>query len=263
VTRDWEVRDFAPPEGLTRAQVDAFTGRTPSPWSRRQSSELFIRGTSPGEDPYLRGVEVVRGADGGQYLWENGCQGQPRTRGYLVLDDAEAGFPSWNDAVKGWLQRARRGAGVGADVSGAKRTYTAYFFEPYFQPYGQTWGGPFAPTRSCRAAPSASPSAEASAAPSPPPAVVPEPSQLTPPEPTPPPPEPTLTPPEPTLTPPEPTPPPPEPTPPPPEPTPPPPPVEAMVAPVVEATVLPASLDLPSVAAAPASQPAAEEPPSE
>ena len=165
VTRGWEVRDFRAPDGLARASVDAFTGYTPSPWSRRQASELFLRGTAPGEDPYLRGVEVVRGADGGQYLWEPGCQGQPRSRGFLDLDDAEAGFPSWNEAVQGWVQRARRGAGVGADVSPAKRTYTAYFFEPYFQPYGQTWGGPFVPTRSCLDAPAGTPPPEAPSAP--------------------------------------------------------------------------------------------------
>jgi membrane peptidoglycan carboxypeptidase len=162
VTRSWEVRSFGRPDGLTTAQVDVFTGYQPSQWSRQQTSELFLRDTSPGRDPYLRGVEVVRGADGGTYLWEDGCEGQPRTRGYLDLEDAEAAFPSWNEAVRGWIKRARRGAGVAASVSSTKRTVTAYFYEPYFQPYGQSWGGPFAPTRSCRLAPSASPSASPS-----------------------------------------------------------------------------------------------------
>ena len=59
------------------------------------------------------------------------------------------------EAVRGWIRRARRGTGVGANVDRSKRTYTAYFYAPYFQPYGQSWGGPFAPTRSCDAAPSA------------------------------------------------------------------------------------------------------------
>jgi membrane peptidoglycan carboxypeptidase len=160
VTRTWEVRDFRAPDGLARAEVDVFTGHAPSAWSRRHVSELFLRGTAPGEDPYLRGVEVVRGADGGQYLWQSGCQGQPRTRGFLMLDRAEADFPGWNEAIQGWVRRARRGTGIGADVSSTKRTYTAYFFEPYFQPYGQTWGGPFAPTRSCLEAPVGTPPPE-------------------------------------------------------------------------------------------------------
>jgi membrane peptidoglycan carboxypeptidase len=166
VTRGWEVRDFTRPDGLSTASVDVFTGHEPSRWSREQTVEYFLRGTSPGEDPYLRGVQVLRGPDGGTYLWEEGCEGQPRTRGYLALDDAESAYPSWNAAVRGWLKRARRGAGVGADVSSAKRTYTAYFYGPSFQPYGQSWGGSFAPTRSCRLAPSASPSASPSPSPS-------------------------------------------------------------------------------------------------
>jgi hypothetical protein len=119
----------------------------------------------PGEDPYLRGIEVVRASDGGQYLWEAGCEGQPRTRGFLDLSAAEKDFPTWNDAVQGWVRRARRGTGVGANVSPAKTTYTAYFFEPYFQPYGQSWGGPFPPTRSCRQAPAGTPPPELPSAP--------------------------------------------------------------------------------------------------
>ena len=75
VTRDWEVRDFVRPDGLTTAAVDVFTGHQPSQWSREQTTEYFLRGTSPGEDPYLRGVEVVRGADGGTYLWEARLRG--------------------------------------------------------------------------------------------------------------------------------------------------------------------------------------------
>jgi penicillin-binding protein 1A len=205
VSRSWEVRDFVRPDGLTSASVDVFTGYQPSQWSREQTTELFLRGTAPGKDPYLHGLEVVRGADGGTYLWEAGCEGQPRTRGYLMLDEAESAFPSWNAAVDGWLKRARRGPGIGASVSSTKRTYTAYFFEPYFQPYGQTWGGPFAPTRSCGLAPSASPSVSPSPSlpPSAPPLPLP-PAEVTPPpvaepqptpEPTPPPtPEPQPTP---------------------------------------------------------------------
>jgi len=185
VTRNWEVRDFRRPSGLTTARVDAWTGFEPSAYSRRQLSELFLRGTSPGRDPYLKGLKVVKGSDGKWYRWHDSCEGTPKTRGYLVLDDAESHTTSWNDAVNGWIKRARRGIGVGANVASTKRTYTAYFFESYYQPYGQTWGGPFAPTQSCRKAPqeSPSPSPELSPSPSPstepslPPEVTPEPTE--------------------------------------------------------------------------------------
>ncbi len=208
VTRSWEVRDFSKPSGLSTHTVDAWTGHIPSAYSRRQYSELFITGTAPTTDPYIRSVQVVRGSDREWYKWHDSCEGSPRTRGYLVLDDADSHTTSWNDAVKGWIKRARKGAGVGANVSRSKTTYTAYFYAPYFQPYGSSWGGPFAPTASCRKMPvdpseepSLEPSPEASPElnESPEPTLEPEPTQQ--PEPTP---EPTKTPtptPEPTKTP--------------------------------------------------------------
>jgi membrane peptidoglycan carboxypeptidase len=245
VTRRWQVNDFRAPDGLETASVDAFTGFRPSEWSRERANELFLRGTAPGADPYIRGLDVVRGTDGRWYRWSNGCEGEPTTRGYLVLDDAESQFSSWNDAVEGWIRRARRGPGVGANVSRTKTTYTAFFFEPYYQPYGQTWGGPFPPTRGCDGAPieslEPSPSASPSLSPGPSPSLEPteppvEPTE--PPEPTPEPPDPTPEPPDPTPEPPDPTPEPPDPTPEPtpsptPEPTPEPT-LEALVEPVAD-----------------------------
>ncbi len=184
VTRTWEVRDFRRPSGLTSARVDAWTGHIPSQYSRRQVNELFIKGTSPTEDPYIRAMDAVKGSDGQWYQWQDSCDGRPRSRGYLVLDDAESHTRSWNDAVRGWIKRARSGAGVGANVSSSKTTYTAYFFEPYYQPYGQSWGGAFPPSTSCRKMPLLDPTAEPSLEPSPepsleptlPPEVTPEPT---------------------------------------------------------------------------------------
>jgi membrane peptidoglycan carboxypeptidase len=228
VTRRWQVNDFRRPDRLETARVDVFTGFRPSEWSRGQLTEYFLPGTAPGADPYVRGVEVIRGSDDRWYRWSDGCEGSPATRGYLVLDDAEADHRSWNEAVDGWIRRARRGPGVGANVSRAKTTYTAYFFEPYYQPYGQSWGGPFAPNRDCDGAPieTAEPSTSPSLTPEPSVSIAPtEPpiGPTEPPEPTPAPPQPTPAPPDPTPEPPGPTPEPPEPTPEPPDPTPEPP----------------------------------------
>ncbi len=58
VTQDWRVNDFKRPGGLVDARVDAFTGFKPSAWSRKQVSEVFIKGTTPGDDPYIQGVDV-------------------------------------------------------------------------------------------------------------------------------------------------------------------------------------------------------------
>jgi len=171
VTRNWEVRDFKRPSGLNTVSVDAWTGYAPSRYSRRSVNELFIRGTSPTADPYIQSMEVVKGSDGQWYRWHDSCEGKPRTRGYLVLDEAESHTRSWNDAIGGWIKRARSGAGVGANVARSKTTYTAYFFESYYQPYGQSWGGPFPPTKSCRKMPKVDPSPEPTEEPTPEPSI--------------------------------------------------------------------------------------------
>ena len=117
------------------------------------------------------------------YKWKEVCGGAPRARGYLVLNQAEEAFPSWNEAVRGWIARARRGIGVGGGVDPDRTTSTMYFLRPGYFPYGSSWGGPFPPTEWCTTAPSPGPSI------SPLPSGGPLPSDG--PEPTPPPEEPT------------------------------------------------------------------------
>jgi len=163
VTRDWRVNDFQRPGGLVTASVDAYTGYKPSTYSRQQVQEMFIKGTTPGADPNIVGVDVMVGTDGKTYRWAADCTGQKVTKGYLVLTGADAGHDTWQQANKGWITRARRGPGV---RGGPKGTATAYFYEPTFQPYGKSWGAPFAPTRTCDQAPSPSPSTGPSESPS-------------------------------------------------------------------------------------------------
>ena len=223
VTKGWQVNDFARPRGVTSATVDAFTGYSPSDWSRRQVRELFVEGYPlPGADPWIRGLPVITGADGKDYRWKEGCPGEPRVEGYLVLNEAEAAFPSWNEAIRGWITRARRGIGVGGGPDPDGPTQTMYFLQPGLFPYGASWGAPIAPSASCDAAPSPAPSTSPSPFPSAPPSGEPPPTEP-PPTDEPPTPEPTKTPkptPPPTPTPEPPTPEPPTPEPPTPEPPP-------------------------------------------
>jgi membrane peptidoglycan carboxypeptidase len=97
-TKGWAVNDFRRPKGLVDATVDAFTGFRPSPWSKVQVKEIFLEGTVPGDDPWIVGVDVVTGPDGKDYRWSEACGGEPRTRGYLVLNRIEADQPDWNAA---------------------------------------------------------------------------------------------------------------------------------------------------------------------
>ncbi|MFO1540164.1 MAG: transglycosylase domain-containing protein, partial [Chloroflexota bacterium] len=158
MTKGWGVNDFERPRGLESASVDAYTGFRPSEWSRRQVREIFLEGTIPGTDPWIRGLSVFTGADGKDYRWKEGCPGTPRVEGYLVLNEAEAAFPSWTAAIRGWITRARRGPGVSGGPDPDRPTQTMYFLSPGFQPYGSSWGAPIPPAGSCDAAPSPSPS---------------------------------------------------------------------------------------------------------
>jgi len=179
VTRSWEVRDFRRPSGLSTHRVDAWTGHVPSRYSRRQYTELFVTGTAPTTDPYLKSLEVIRGSDGTWYRWHESCEGKPRTRGYLALGAAESHTASWNESVKGWIRRAREGIGVGANVSRSKTTVTEYFYAPFYRPHGASWGGPFPPAQSCRKMPAPEPTEEPSPTPEPTPPVSPTPGEST------------------------------------------------------------------------------------
>ncbi len=162
VTRDWRVNDFKRPDGLVAAEVDAFTGFRPSVHSRNQVRELFIKGTTPGDDPYIQEMDVMVGLDGKTYRWSDGCTGERTAKGFLVLADADEGHDTWQKANKGWIARARRGPGT---RGGPKDTATAFFYSPAYQPYGRSWGAPFPPARSCDQAPSPEPSAGPTAEP--------------------------------------------------------------------------------------------------
>jgi hypothetical protein len=87
-------------------------------------------------------------------LWADGCAGTRIEANYLDLSGLESQWPKWQAANLEWLERARLGAGIVGGVRGGK---TAYFYAPFWQPNGATWGGTIAPTLSCISA-TASPS---------------------------------------------------------------------------------------------------------
>lgn len=118
LTHDQPVTDFARPEGLVAAKIDAFSGGRPGAWTRETRSELFLDGTQPG----ARG-EV----DEAGLLYVRACGG-------WRVDPlrAEPGPAAWHDDVTDWAKRARRGPGV----VGPFDTRTAYFWER------NSWGGP-------------------------------------------------------------------------------------------------------------------------
>jgi membrane peptidoglycan carboxypeptidase len=172
-TKGWEVNDFPRPKGIQDATVDAFTGFRPSVWSQASVNEIFLDGTVPGDDPWIVGVDVITGADGKDYRWKGACGGQPETKGYLVLNQVEAAFPSWLEANRGWIARARRGINIPGGPDRLRPTSTMYFYQPGFWPFGGSWGAPFPPALACGDAPSPEPSASASPLPSTEPSLLP------------------------------------------------------------------------------------------
>ena len=119
-TKDWTVTAFERPEDVVSAQIDAWTGGKPGPWTRDTVEEWFTRGTQPGQ-------KAAVDEDG--LLYQRVC-------GAWRVDPvkAELGPDAWKTDVADWARRARRGVGV----EGRHESKTAYFWGE------RSWGGPIA-----------------------------------------------------------------------------------------------------------------------
>jgi membrane carboxypeptidase/penicillin-binding protein PbpC len=148
VSKDLPVVKFKAPPGLEKAEVDAFTGRRPGPFTTKTVTEFFVEGTVPKKKEDFRVALDIDGATG--LLWQDGCVGPRVTRGYMDLSEVEANFPNWQKANRNWAARAAIGVGV---RGGPEGTRTSYFHDGRFAPFGRTWGARFAPTRRCPLAP--------------------------------------------------------------------------------------------------------------
>ncbi|MEP7159145.1 MAG: transglycosylase domain-containing protein, partial [Chloroflexota bacterium] len=164
VTTDWPVRDFVRPPGVSEADVDAWSGGTPTQFTRETVREVFIDGTVPGPDTTKVGLQVVLNpllppdAPNPYVLWVEGCAGIPETRGFLALETVEPGHPDWQRANLDWINRAKQGPGTDGGPNPETKTETSYLFSRNYTPWGKSWGAPFAPTESCIGLPSPSPS---------------------------------------------------------------------------------------------------------
>jgi penicillin-binding protein 1A len=223
VTSGTPKTDFKQPGGLTWANVDAYSGMLPGPYSAKTVREVFINGTVPTQFDDTKvpmAIDTVTNT-----LWTYDCPGVEDTRGFLNLSQVDAGNANFQHYDQIWIQRAMTGVGK---RGGPNNGETMYFYQTgFWTPYGNTWGAPFPPKIYCTSN-TGTPPPTPSVTPTPEPTPIPTPTptpELTPtPTPTP---TPTLTPtaePTPTTTPtltptltptatPKPTPPPPTPTP--------------------------------------------------
>jgi hypothetical protein len=152
VTYGAPIANFHQPGGLVTETIDANTGSRPGPWTRHTTTELFLPGTQPTTTDDFHHSVSIDSASG--LLWQDGCVGPEKTVGALDLNHVEAAYPTWQKYDNSWARRATRGSGVGG---GPKGTHTSYFYGSGFYPFGQTWGGIFAPTQLCPLAPPPTP----------------------------------------------------------------------------------------------------------
>jgi membrane peptidoglycan carboxypeptidase len=144
VTKGQKIAQFKPPAELVTAEVDAYTGLKPGPFTKKTVKELFLPGTVPTQKETIRVAASVDAASG--LLWRDGCAGPRVTRGFFNLSEVESNFPAWQKANAAWGARAAKGSGV---RGGPKSTRTSYFYNGAFAPFGRTWGAPFKPTALC------------------------------------------------------------------------------------------------------------------
>jgi penicillin-binding protein 1A len=144
-SRGTPIAAFSRPPGVVQASVDAFSGMRPGPFSRRSVKEWFIEGTVPTQvDNTKVGIEIDTATGN---LWQEGCTGPKEVQGFLNLSGVESEFAAWGKFNQGWLARAAKGSGY---AGGPEKTRTTYFYESgVWNPFGSTWGAPFAPTELC------------------------------------------------------------------------------------------------------------------
>ncbi len=144
VSEGLPIATFPQPDGIVQARVDAFSGLLPGPFTTKTVNEYFIDGTVPTRiDDTKVGLDIDLATG---LLWQEGCSGPMETQGYLDLSGVELGFPKWKPFTDDWIARATKGPGT---RGGPDKTRTSYFFNNSYNPYGRTWGAPFAPTETC------------------------------------------------------------------------------------------------------------------
>ncbi|HYN70315.1 MAG TPA: transglycosylase domain-containing protein, partial [Candidatus Eisenbacteria bacterium] len=144
VSRGMPIAEFKQPAGLVSAEVDAYSGLLPGPYTEKTVTELFIEGTVPTKQDNIHAAKDIDESTG--QLWQEGCAGPIATHGYLDFSQVETAHPEWQPFTQEWAARAARGAGT---KGGPRDTAVTYFFDGRLVPFGKSWGGSFAPTEVC------------------------------------------------------------------------------------------------------------------
>ena len=177
VTKGLPVVDFPQPAGVTWADVDAFSGMLPGPYTTKIFKEVFVDGTVPTQvDTTKMSFDVDTTTN---KLWTYDCPGVKVTNGYLDFSQVDANNPTWQKYDLIWAARATQGSGI---RGGPNNGPTSYFYEVgFWTPFGKTWGAPFPPGSFCTShtgTPPPSPSPTPTPAPTPTPTPTPAPTEV-------------------------------------------------------------------------------------
>ena len=110
-------------QGLETAEVDAFTGLKPGPFTKKTVTELFVPGTVPTQKETIRIALAIDEATG--LLWQDGCAGPKVTKGFFNLVRGRGQLPGLAEGQRGLGRPRSRGSGVRGGPKGpARRTST-------------------------------------------------------------------------------------------------------------------------------------------
>ena len=146
ITRSLPIAQFKEPKGLEKVVIDANTGELPGACTIATISEYYLPGTAPTTSCSTFRILAIDQATG--LLWDSACTGPRVEKEFMDLSLLESEWPTWQAANIEWADRARQGINI---VGGARLGKTTYFYESYWRPNGNTWGGEIAPTRACNA----------------------------------------------------------------------------------------------------------------
>ena len=145
ISQGLPIADFVQPDGLETAEVDAFTGLKPGPFTTKTVEEIFLPGTVPTQEETSRVALDIDSASG--LLWQDGCAGPKVTQGFFDLAEVEADHA---ELAAGERRLGRQGGeGLRAFAAGRRTRGPRTSTTTRSPRSGGRWGAPFAPTELC------------------------------------------------------------------------------------------------------------------
>ncbi len=139
----------APPKGVVTAEVDAFTGTAPGPFTPQDRHRELHRRHRAHEATTPPGSALAIDAATG-LRWQDGCAGPKVVRGLHGPVRGRSRLPGLAEGQSRLGRPRRTWRRCPWRAEGHR---TSYFYDGAFAPFGRTWGVQFAPSGLCPIAP--------------------------------------------------------------------------------------------------------------